>query len=340
VSEQPGSSEGFKDLSPEQLERRFAALGTAALERFGISAEAPLTLLSHRENAVFRVDDPGADESYVLRIHREDYQTEDMIRSELAWMEVLRAEGVETPEVIRARDGDTVQTVEVPEVPEPRHCDLFRWVGGEPPDAGDIGRTYRLLGQVNARIHRQVRAWKRPPGFHRQSWDEDGMLGEDPLWGRFTDLAALSPEQLGLLGDAKSAVLTRLARFGKAPDRFGLIHADLMAENILVKDGVPRVIDFDDSGFGWNLYDPATLLAFDVAEDDFERKRDAWVEGYRSVAPLPDAHLEELPTLIMARFLVALGWLHTRRETPFAREFTPGVVALSCSYAGEFIGGS
>ncbi len=276
----------------------------------------------------------------MLRIHREDYQTEVMIRSELAWMEALREAGVETPEVLRAADGDTVQTVAVPEVPEPRHCDLFRWVGGEPPDAGDVERTYRLLGRINARIHRQVREWKRPPGFQRQSWDEDGMLGEDPLWGRFTDLAALSDEQQARLIDAKAAVLERLARFGKAPDRFGLIHADLMPENILVRDGVPRVIDFDDSGFGWNLYDPATLLAFDVADDDFERKRDAWVAGYREEAPLPDSHLEELPTLIMARFLVGLGWLHTRRETPFAREITPDIIALACGYAQEFLGRS
>ena len=331
---------GFKDLTPEEHERRFATLGAAALERFGIPAEASLTLLSHRENAVFRVDDLGGGRPCVLRIHREGYQSEAMIRSELAWMEALRAEGVETPEVLRARDGDTVQTVEVPEVPEPRHCDLFRWVGGEPPDAGDVGRTYRLLGEINARIHRQAREWKRPSGFQRQSWDEDGMLGEDPLWGRFGDLSALSAQQRALLLDAKSAVLARLARFGRAPDRFGLIHADLMPENILVQDGVPRVIDFDDSGFGWHLYDPATLLAFDVADDDFESKRDAWVEGYRSVAPLPDAHLEELPTLIMARFLVGLGWLHTRRETPFAREVTPDIVALACHYAQEFLGQS
>jgi Ser/Thr protein kinase RdoA (MazF antagonist) len=327
----------FKDLAPEEQERRFAVLAALALERFGIPRDAPLALLSHRENAVFRVDDSESGEACVLRIHREGYQTEAMIRSELAWMEALRAEGVETPEVLRARDGDTVQTVEVPEVPEPRHCDLFRWVGGEPPDARDVGRTYRLLGEIDARIHRHAQEWKRPPGFHRQSWDEKGMLGEDPLWGRFTDLSALSAEQQGLLLDAKSAVLRRLARFGKTPDRFGLIHADLMAENILVQDGVPRVIDFDDSGFGWHLYDPATLLAFDVADDDFERKRDAWVEGYRSVAPLADAHLEELPTLIMARFLVGLGWLYTRRETPFAREVTPDIVALACGYAQEFL---
>jgi Ser/Thr protein kinase RdoA (MazF antagonist) len=331
---------GFKDLAPDEQERRFARLRAAALERFGVPPDAPLSLLSHRENAVFRVDDPNEGRAYVLRIHREGYQSEAMIRSELAWMEALRAEGVETPEVLHARDGDTVQTVAVPEVPEPRHCDLFRWVGGEPPDAADVERTYRLLGRINARIHDQARDWKRPPGFQRQSWDEEGMLGEHPLWGRFGDLAALSAEQQRLLGDARTAVLSRLSRFGKAPDRFGLIHADLMPENILVQDGVPRVIDFDDSGFGWHLYDPATLLAFDVAEEDFGRRRDAWVAGYREVASLPDAHLAELPTLIMARFLVGLGWLHTRRETPFARQFTPDLVALACAYARDFLAGS
>ena len=64
---------GFKDLTPEEHERRFATLGAAALERFGIPAEASLTLLSHRENAVFRVDDLGGGRPCVLRLHREGY---------------------------------------------------------------------------------------------------------------------------------------------------------------------------------------------------------------------------------------------------------------------------
>lgn len=308
-----------------------------AAQGFGLPAEAALELLSHRENAVYRVTDSASGERFVLRVHRPDYQTEESIRSELQWMEALREAGVETPEVVHASDGATVRTVPAPELGGFRHCDLFRWIEGVPPDGSDSAGTSALLGNINARIHRHAAGWKRPDGFVRQRWDAEGMLGEKRLWGRFEDLEALSGGQLALFGRAREAVLARLARFGRAADRFGLIHADLMPENIFVHHGVPRVIDFDDCGFGWRLYDPATLLAFDVAEPDFEERRDAWVEGYREIEELPDSHLAELPTLIMARYLVALGWLHTRRETEMAREHGAGVVALAGEYAERFL---
>jgi Ser/Thr protein kinase RdoA (MazF antagonist) len=326
----------FKDLSWTEQAHRLTALAREALPRFGISRDASLTLINHRENAVFRLDDPASGQRFAMRVHREHYQSEQSIRSEVSWMEALGQAGVRTPEVCRGTDGEPVQTVSVPEVPEPRHCDLFRWIEGTPPDPEDMG-TYRLLGEINARLHKHAKSWQRPPGFHRHFWDDEGLLGELPIWGRFQDLKVLSGEQRDLLFRARDVAREKLDRFGKDPDRFGLVHADFMPENILVGDGVPRVIDFDDSGFGWFMYDLATLLAFLFTDPDrYQRTLQAWVEGYRSVSRLPDDHLEVLPPLIMARFLISLGWLHTRSETPMAVEMTEIGVLLACQYAQSF----
>ena len=214
---------------------------------------------------------------------------------------------------------------------------MLSWVEGAHLGAASGVETYRLLGETNARIHRQVKRWTPPPGFTRQAWDEQGMLGPDPLWGRFTDLEALSAERRTLMRRASDLVLERLRSFGKGRDRFGLIHADFMPENILVEDGVPYVIDFDDSGYGWFLYDPATTLAWSTADPEFDGIRDAWLAGYRAVEPLPDEDWRELPTFIMARFLVGLGWMHTRRETPMAQAFTAMLVELACAHAERLL---
>jgi Ser/Thr protein kinase RdoA (MazF antagonist) len=95
-------------------------------------------------------------------------------------------------------------------------------------------------------------------GFIRQAWDADGLLGAHPIWGRFEDLAALTPEAARQLGQARDRARAKLTAFGKNEDRFGLIHADLLPENVLVHEGSPMAIDFDDSGFSWRLYDLAT----------------------------------------------------------------------------------
>ena len=42
--------------------------------------------------------------------------------------------------------------------------------------------------------------------------------------------------------------------------RVSTIHADLHAGNILVRDGGVTVIDVDDAGFGWHVYELAVAL--------------------------------------------------------------------------------
>jgi Ser/Thr protein kinase RdoA (MazF antagonist) len=330
--------EEFDSLPPAEQVERVNELATAALERFALAPDSTLELLKHRENTVFRIDEPGLGRRWVLRVHRAGYQTRASIHSELAWMDALRDSGLRTPRALPGRDGERVQTVSASGVPEPRHCSVLSWIDGEPLEATQSVEAYALLGELHARLHHHSRGWIPPPGFTRQRWDERGMIGDEPLWGRFQDLAALDVDQRALLEEARRVVLERLERFGRGGDRFGLIHADFMPDNVLIHAGEAFVIDFDDCGFGWNLYDPATLFSATVTDEAFPSLLDAWTEGYRSVAELPDEHLAELPTFIMARGLVGLGWLHTRRETDLARLITDGFVKLACEYAESLLG--
>jgi len=331
----------FRALSSEEQVARLEELARAALPAFGFDATSPLTLLKHRENAVFRVDEPVRGERFVLRVHRQDYQSAEAIRSELHWMRALAADGVITPLPVAATDGELVVTKSSAGVPEARHCDVLTFVEGESLEsllagAGASLEPVTLLGELCGRLHRHSRSWELPAGFVRRQWDEEGLLSERSPWGYYGDLAVLDADQRELIGRARKRTLERLAVYGKSADRYGLIHADFMPDNVLVKDGRAAVLDFDDSGFGWYLYDPATFLAFHVV-GDFDSVRDAWLEGYRSVVPMDAEALAELPTLIMARFLVGLGWMHTRRETEMAQQMTAAVVMLACLHAERFL---
>ncbi|MFP6742939.1 MAG: phosphotransferase [Alphaproteobacteria bacterium] len=255
--------------------------GAAAAAKFGLRPATPLELLSHRENAVFRLDDAGSDARYVLRVHRPGYQNPRSIRSELSWMEALTAAGVDTPSALPGIDGDPVQAVALDGGGAPFDCDVLHWIEGVPPGDTDLAETYRMVGSINARMHGHVQQWTPPDGFERHVWDEDGMVGSDPLWGRFGDHEALTGEQRSLLTEARDKVRERVIAFGKTPDRYGLIHADVLPENIMVTKEGPMVIDFDDCGF---------------------------------------------------------GWLHGRRDSPFAAEHTPTAIKTACSLAREFLG--
>ena len=308
-----------------------------ALPTFGFAPTAALQLVHYRENAVFRVDAPGEARPWVMRVHRVAYRTPEEIRSELAWTDALRSAGVKTADVRRATTGDTLAVVSADGLTEPRVVTVIGWINGIPLAEDDSSAAYRLVGETSALIQRHGRSWTPPAWFTRPTWDLDGLVGPRSLWGDYADLAPLGEKRRHEMDRVAALVRRRLDAFGRGADRFGLTHADLMPDNVLVENGTPYVIDFDDCGYGWYLYDLATLLAIRTGDPEAARVRDAWVDGYRSVAPLPDEHLEVLDVLVMARLLLGLGWMHTRRETPLAQALTDTVIELACLQAESLL---
>lgn len=327
-----------------------AALGTinelaaAAPPEWNLT-DPRLELIKHRENAVYEVR--SADGSrYALRVHRDDYHTNDELRSELQWMRALDEYGVRTPTIIPTADGELFKVIRTEDIPEGRQCDLLEWVDGAPLGSikeqantdhlDDSAATYRTIGKLMASLHNQSSEWLLPSDFKRHAWDVDGIAGNEPFWGRFWELAVLTAAQVDLVQAAAEIVRHRLTAFGKGQDRYGLIHADMLPENFLVDGSDVKLIDFDDSGFGWHMFDIATTMFFLRGEDEFDDVLTALIEGYRSRRELPDEHIDMLPTFLMARGLTYLGWLHTRRETAAAAELMSMVVASVCALAEDY----
>ena len=136
---------------------------------------------------------------------------------------------------------------------------------------------------------------------------------------------------------ARSRVREDLIAFGCADDKYGLIHSDILPENVLVQGERLRVIDFDDAGFGWHLYDIATTLAEYRGDGKATLKREALVEGYHSSRELPDTHLAKLDLFCLARGLATLGWLSTRAETENARSAGREAIENICELAENYL---
>ena len=83
-------------------------------------------------------------------------------------------------------------------------------------------------------------------------------------------------------------------------------HADVLRENILVNDHSVSLIDFDDSGFGFRLYDLGTALLQTVQHPEHQLLRDALMSGYGTT----DLAMVEAFTL--ARTLASVGWTMPR----------------------------
>lgn len=321
----------------------YAEAAGAALGRWDLDT-ANLALVAHRENAVFKVQ--VRDASYALRVHRPGYHDDAALASELAWMRALSVDGVEVPAVVPASDGELFVKVRADGIAGPVQVDLFEWIDGEPlaearrnssADRGWVGEQWGRLGALAAALHAHAAGWRPPAGFARHAWDEHGLAGRKPLWGRFWELPSLDREQRALLIEARDRLFAELAALPKTPDSYGLIHADLLPENVLVCGDRLRVIDFDDCGYGWHLFEIVTALYAVEGEPWYADACDAFIKGYRARRPLDQAALAGLPLFFLARALTDVGWMHTRAETENARRSTAARVASACALAEDYL---
>ena len=336
----------FYQLPIVELEKRYEALVRDALPLWDIDGNSPLALLKLRENGVYSVFDQATARKYVIRVHRAGYHSDAELRSEWQWIGSLTEYGVLTPALRRSSNNRMFEIVETTGVPEPRQVDIVDWIEGMQLGsleeglegaAHEIREQFITLGSIMAKMHNHAEHWREPEGFTRHAWDLDGLTGDRPFWGRFWELPALSSRQKDRMLEVRDKLRTELTALGTAPDRYGLIHADLVYENILTDEDGVRVIDFDDCGYGWYLFDLATSIFFLQGTEHFNLAQEALIMGYRKNRPLTDEHLSWLPTIFTARATTYLGWMHTRSETETAKEMTPFIIELVFSLVDDYL---
>lgn len=307
------------------------------LKQWDMSDSTEVKLLTVSENATFIARDPERANPVILRVHRPNYHEKAEIQSELAWISALRQSGaVETPALVPTTSGSYLTSFQ--DGDDTRYVVGFEFMEGHEPDAdAALVPGFRLLGEISARLHHHVEGWETPEGFARKTWDFDSAFGADPLWGDWR--AALGLDQAGeaLLERALGKLKARLDAYGKGRDRFGLVHADLRLANLLVRDDGLGVIDFDDCGYSWFVYDFAAAISFHELNPIVPELERAWLEGYRSVRPLPEEDAAMIPDFIMYRRLLLTAWIASHAETDTAKDaglaaYTEGTLALAKSY--------
>ncbi|RJK92967.1 phosphotransferase enzyme family protein [Vallicoccus soli] len=315
------------------------AAAAAALERWDVTPGAPLRLLALSENATYLVEPPGGPR-LVLRLARPGYRTREEVASEVAWVRSLRAGGVvRTPAVLPTRDGGHVAAFRYGG--RTRLAVLSEHVPGGPPPEAPLPQDLERLGALAARMHAHARSWPRPPGFTRPRWDWSTCLGPDGHWGRWQDGPDLDDAGRAVLAAAADLARARLAAYGDGPDRFGLVHGDMRRANLVappdhVEHGVV-VIDFDDCGESWFLWDAAATLSFLEHRPDLPALLAAWVRGYRSEADLTAEDEAVLPSLVLVRRMLLLAWVGSHAEVEQARSVRAGFARGTANLARRYL---
>jgi len=300
-----------KDAQIERLQQ----LARKALKEFGIEPER-MEPLVHAENTTFRVWSPQGE--FCIRINRPGYQSTSNVRSEIQFLHALSQEGFRVPRPFQPR----LVTAETETVPEPRDCVLFHWIEGSIHREGITVPQAIAAGELMAQLHQFVTRWNPPQGFDRQkvhTW----LLDESQPMALDHPSSMIAEDDRRLLAGIVQESREMARDLPRDDQWIRLIHADLHPANLVFNEGILSAIDFDDTGYGFLIYDFAAALAYRVGAPGFEEIRDATLEGYSKVQPLPPKTEELLSIFIQLRLASISNWSVSRVDNPEFREISP-----------------
>ncbi|WP_415183771.1 phosphotransferase enzyme family protein [Phaeovulum sp.] len=288
------------------------AMAQSALAHWGDAAMPP-RLVKNRENIVFDVV-LKTGQRVALRLHRPGYQSRDAIHSELVWAGLLADQGLPVPRPVVAVNGQLTGDA------DDRVVSCVEWLAGdqigaaEQPLHGSAADQRALMfdvGALAARLHNATDAAGDAEGYQRVDWDAEGFLGPNPHWGRYWENPTLRDAERATLKAASDLARARLTALRNSAD-YGVIHADMLRENILRGPAGLSLIDFDDSGRGFRLYDLATALVQSLEEPHLPQIAEGLVAGYRSQRAFDDEAQGHLALFVMLRTFASTGWIISR----------------------------
>lgn len=238
--------------------------------------------------------------------------SEDALWSQQHWLSFLAGrEGDEFLRPVPASHGTFVVKREVPGLDSegserPRLFLMQTFLPGNKVFVGNLREDeLAAMGAAIARMHRASILYDPPEGFVRPTWDWEYVFGDwMPLWRYGREY--LCEAEMEVIAEASRIAWWDLKALGRGSRVFGIIHRDLHPNNWLFDRGAARIVDFDETGWGYYLYDLAfPLSAVDdihgMGSETSRRLCRALIRGYESESSLPLGYEDFMDTFLAMR---------------------------------------
>ncbi|WP_211749343.1 phosphotransferase [Paenibacillus sp. Marseille-Q4541] len=265
----------------------------------------PVKAHSGGRNVVYNCEKEDA-EARILRISFLNDRSLEDILAEVEYNRYLFEHGGSVPDVIRSIKGNLLE-----EITHDDHtffiC-LFEKARGKKlvdnnyryREEVPITEYYYNCGKVLGKLHQLSKEYT-PVHYRYHFFDKYNV----------EYINKLIPDSLTLLKEKLANLLTTLEGLDRNDEIFGMIHFDFNDGNYMIDfdTGQITVYDFDNSCFGWYMYDLADLwrsgVGWITTEPDVEKRKkfmddyfSTALEGYRSETKIDESMLEKLPLFI------------------------------------------
>ena len=254
---------------------------------------------SERGQAYLRLTTP-------LRRKREE------IKEEIEWIEFLAQSGINVPQILLTHQGDKM--VSLKEGTQEYEGVVFLEMKGKHPSIAEAKEPQflRALGAVIAKMHQASTLYEKQ---HQKACREE-WFAERGL--RHALEAARHSETRTLRSQLEEMVLW-MKQLPRTKETYGLIHADLGAPNLFIRDDQSiGVIDFDDCCHHWFVFDLAIVIysmASRLGHETPSPKEEMWLEellqGYHAVRDLTDEEIAWIPKFIHFACLRLYFWIES-----------------------------
>jgi Ser/Thr protein kinase RdoA (MazF antagonist) len=309
VNDDRDASASFVALTPDRV--------LTAVEAAGIATTGLCYPLNSFENRVYEVELADAERGQsshhqgsrvVAKFYRPGRWSGEQILEEHALLRELEEAEVPVPPLRAFADGSTLR-----EIDGIRYA-LWERSGGRAPDELSEPLAERL-GMLVGRLH-EVCA--RRPLVHRPRLDAERYVHRQLEWlERHHTLPPALADRYVAAARGIAAAFDALV----AGVPYQRVHADLHLGNVLMRDGMLRLLDFDDMAMGPPVQD--VWLAVPGRDADSLRRRDAFLTGYEAFRTFDHTTLRLVEPLRGLRLVRYAGWLARRWNDPAFRAGWP-----------------
>lgn len=272
-----------------------------------------LKFLKHLENTTFKLSSEQGD--FLLRVYCGTQNTVQDIESEAKIIEYLISCNSYTYQKPIYNNSDNFVSIgEALGISRP--VSILSWV--DSPVVGnqfnDIG-LFERLGRLLADIHNKLADWQKPIDFHRPTFNTETLIGKNGAFGYANSgYKYFDSETVRLFESVYQRLIDFEAVNSKETNIFGLIHGDLHLNNVIINQNSLIPIDFDDSGYGYYIYDLAVILANYSHMEEYYQIKANLIKGYKTIRKISIDIENQLSLFIAARYICLTLFLAGKSE--------------------------